>query len=249
MTKNTISTYTYDAINDNFNIPEKQNERVTKKIATEIKNAWTNSGYVDQYGAVWVRFDRAHSILRTSKPVARSIYAGFLDFNKFEVPDGNGGILQYVRIDEISAYLARLINSPIDPAKNLIFSDMHCLAVRHCDLAFSISAIFNSQMSEKIKDMKEIRIKKFNISYDELTGVILDKKSAEFSHTRSRAMYPMLSTYIENGLVVNRETHQIINDHNVNNEADLYQLCQSNGWDTTWLTPFQNFLISQGFTL
>ena len=37
----------------------------------QIKNAWIDFTYIDDWGIVWIDVERVHAILRTSKPIAR----------------------------------------------------------------------------------------------------------------------------------------------------------------------------------
>ena len=90
--------------------------------------------------------------------------------------------------------------------------------------------------------MKSKRIKKYFIQKDELTGESLISNTAEFSHIRSVALHSDLQLEIENGLIVNKETHEIITKENVQNEDDLYSLCIKNNWDTSWHYYYKNWL-------
>ena len=54
-------------------------------------------------------------------------------------------------------------------------------------------------------------------------------------------MYPDLQLEIENGLIVNKETHDIITKENVQNEDDLYSLCIKNNWNINWYDYYRKF--------
>ena len=45
----------------------KVNEKAKSKVVKEISNAWKNTSRIDYKGWVWVRKDKLHSILRTTK--------------------------------------------------------------------------------------------------------------------------------------------------------------------------------------
>ena len=84
-------------------------------------------------------------------------------------------------------------------------------------------------------------MKKYPTNVDELTGKKLDYQRSEFSHIRSVAVYPDLQLEIENGLIVNKETHDIITKENVQNEDDLYSLCIKNNWNINWYDYYRKF--------
>ena len=44
-------------------------------------------------------------------------------------------------------------------------------------------------------------------------------------------MYQEYSDNIENGLIVNKETHDKITRKEINDEDELYDLCIDNGWN------------------
>jgi hypothetical protein len=71
------------------------------------------------------------------------------------------------------------------------------------------------------------------IAQDELTQVPL-LPSSEFAHIRSCSIYPNLATSYWNGLIVNKDTHQIVTKNDINDERQLLELCQERGWNTRW---------------
>ena len=81
-------------------------------------------------------------------------------------------------------------------------------------------------------------INKEDIKNDELTNEPLKVRSAEFSHIRSVAMYKFISDSIDNGLIVNKETHKIITAEGVNDENELLNLCQNRNWSVDWYDIF-----------
>lgn len=91
--------------------------------------------------------------------------------------------------------------------------------------------------------MKKKRIKKYNIKIDELTGEKLIKKTAQFSHIRSYALFKEISDKIENGLIVNKEVHAVITKEGINDEEELLELCTKKGWNKDWYEKFKiNFI-------
>ena len=59
-------------------------------------------------------------------------------------------------------------------------------------------------------------------------------------------MYKHLSDQIENGLIVNKETHKIITERGINEENELKLLCEEMGWDTNWYDDYIKILSSLG---
>ena len=72
----------------------------------------------------------------------------------------------------------------------------------------------------------------------------LDNKNSDFSHIRSFSLYPHLADNIKNGLIVNKSTHKIITEENINDEDELYALCEKKGWTTNWYDKFQESFIN-----
>ena len=48
-------------------IEPEVNKDAKSKVVTEISNAWKNTSMIDYRGWVWVKKDKLHSILRTTK--------------------------------------------------------------------------------------------------------------------------------------------------------------------------------------
>ena len=71
-----------------------------------------------------------------------------------------------------------------------------------------------------------------------MTNEPLIVRSAEFSHIRSVAMHKVISDSIDNGLIVNKETHSIITSHGINDENELLDLCKDLNWATSWYDIF-----------
>ena len=115
------------------------------------------------------------------------------------------------------------------------------MAIRDCDSAEVLRTRYNEKLEDARKNLKHKRIKKYNIEYDELTGERLIKKTAEFSHIRSFAIYTEVGADIENGLIVNKETHKIITSNSTCDEVELYNLCLDEGWNIDWYNRYKNY--------
>jgi hypothetical protein len=92
-------------------------------------------------------------------------------------------------------------------------------------------------MNAAKRRLKKQRIKRLSICRDELTGIPL-LPTSEFSHIRSCAIYPQLTPFTWNGLIVNKNIHQTITDAYINDEDELYDLCRSQRWSTDWYEDY-----------
>ena len=108
--------------------------------------------------------------------------------------------------------------------------------------ASSQKAIEETYLKAQKRKLKSKRIKKYNIKEDELTGKNIDIRTCEFSHIRSVSMYQEYSDNIENGLIVNKETHDKITRKEINDEDELYDLCIDNGWNLQWYEKYKKHL-------
>jgi len=97
---------------------------------------------------------------------------------------------------------------------------------------------YENQLKSQRRLLKKKRINAYHIKNDELTNEPLKVRTAEFSHIRSVAMYKFISDSIDNGLIVNKETHKIITAEGVNDENELLSLCHSRNWSVDWYDIF-----------
>lgn len=209
-----------------------------KATCTQIKNAWVNFTHIDDEGVIWVDIERIHSILRTNKVIAK--------YKLKDIEDKD--ILRYGKKVYVKAYQIRnLIDSAIQIEKigkkkeYLRYSEQIYMAIRDCDTAEIIREKYNSLMESERRKLKNKRIREYKIKNDELTGDRLEKETAEFSHIRSYAIFREVATNIENGLIVNKETHSIITKRGINDEIELYDLCIEKNWSTDWYLKYKNY--------
>ena len=121
------------------------------------------------------------------------------------------------------------------------YSEKIYKAIRDSDTAENIRTTYIKQIQDSRKNLKNKRIRKYKIRKDELTGEKLIKKTAEFSHIRSYALFKDIADDIENGLIVNKETHEIITKRGINDEDELYCLCKELNWDIEWMEKFKKY--------
>lgn len=206
------------------------NENAKSKVVTEISNAWKNATYIDNKGWLWVRKDKLHSILRTNKANA--------EFMLMQLPDEyimNIVSDVYVRGYKVLEIIARTMEENGVGTKGIYLetSKNYYDSINLCDKVKLIRLQYDNCIKEERKKLKNKRRKKYQIFYDELTNDPL-KRGCEFSHIRSVAMYKHISDNIDNGLVVNKDTHIKITSMGINDEEELLRLCKKEGWNTIW---------------
>lgn len=210
-----------------------------KRVVKEIRDAWDNSCVVDKWGNLWIVDTHLHSILRTTKDNAKYYVQQIEKSNKFK----DCGVT-YIRGFAIIPFIdSRLQNAGgTGKEKNLKYSYHMYSAIRDSDTARLLRAEYYESIKNCVKKLKKTRIKELDIEYDELTNEPLIEKTSEFSHIRSCSVYPYLMDNIFNGHVVNKRTHDIITRNSINDEEELYALCEELGWETEWYERYiQNF--------
>lgn len=210
-----------------------------KKVVQAIQNAWKNSCVLCNDGNIWVYTKNLHTILRTTKDIAKYYVQQVSKNNKQKIDDDTivkGCEIIYI-LDE------RLQNAgEIQKEKYLKYSNDTYSSIRDCDKAKLIRAEYYEMMKTYKNKLKKERIKKFTITKDELTNENLNKKNSEFSHIRSFSIYKDLATNIYNGLIVNKDTHKIITENKINDEDELYDLCEKQKWNIDWYEKYKEMI-------
>ncbi|WP_252178101.1 hypothetical protein [Endozoicomonas sp. 4G] len=228
----------------NFDLENNIGNNLNKTSAQGTLNAWTNGTLVDGTGKVWINEEYLFQIWRTDK--ATSSY--FVD----GIPSGDkvnfGGVI-CINYSAVIYRLNEIIDSPISNQRRdyLRLSENIGKSVRDSDSAEVYRLRYNEYITSVKRELKKSRIKQFNIVCDELTGFKLIKRTSEFHHIRRQSVYPNLVNMIWNGLIINKDTHEIITDNNINDEYDLLDLCQQMGWSTLWFDYYENALSQAGF--
>ena len=215
--------------------------KAKSKVVKEISNAWKNTAHIDCKGWVWVSKDKLHSILRTTKKNVEYIFMQFPDESKATF--GNN---TYVRGYEVMKFICKSFEENATGTKltYLETSKQYYDSISSCDKAKLLRLEYEKEIKKQIRNLKKERMKTYNIKNDELTNEPLNTKTAEFSHIRSVSMHPDFSAIVENGLVVNKETHKIITSYGINDENELLNLCYQMNWSTLWYNVFmKNFSI------
>lgn len=208
-----------------------------KSIITQIKNAWNNSCVLDKYGNIWISETDLHTILRTTKDNAKYYIQQISTQNRFK--DSSNDII-YIRGCEIILLIDNRLQraGAIRKENNLRLSYSFYESIRDSKTARLLRAEYYESIRSCIKNLKKSRIKQFGIKFDELTNMPLVERTCEFSHVRSCSIYPYHMDNIMNGHIVNKETHDIITANSINDENELYSLCDSLNWNISWYKKY-----------
>lgn len=215
----------------------EQFEHLDSKTIKGIDNAWDKIGIINDEGIVWVESSKLHTVIRTTKGSAK--YWVSKQPKDEKIVATNGDI--YVSGSSLCKYLDERVNyaGKLNTEDYLEYSYALLVATRRCSRSRELRARRYEQTSEKLKRLKSIRIKAHKITKDELTGDDLNIRTAEFSHIRSKSAYPQIAHYLNNGLIVNKSTHDLITRNNVNDEKELQFLCHQMSWSTEWYSDFE----------
>lgn len=228
-----IGTYFGESLRDR--LPQGEAKQA-KRTITQIQNAWVKSMLLDEgFGGLYVSTEHLHTILRLSRKVdAHYLVQTMPDESKKII-----GNQVYVATYEILKILDKRLQevnlttrSYVDYSQKLYGDIRDASEVRLKQEEIKVAR------KNIIKGLKAKRMKSLKIKKDELTGMPLQAKSAEFSHIRSQSMYPHLATDSRNGLIVNKETHELVTGGAIHNEDQLYELCMQNNWSITWYQTF-----------
>jgi len=218
--KNDISAEDYGELNDTW--------------ATSIQNAWLKGANLDKHGVVWISSKYLHTLLRVKKDLVNYHLATI----------GRAGA-DYITGTEFIGLLSNIFDSATTFRRRdyIRYSEKLYILIRDSDKAEVMRARYYEDLTDKKNKLKVQRIKKYKIKIDELTGANLKTQTAEFSHIRSVAIYPDLQLELDNGLIVNKKTHEIITEKGIQNEDDLYTLCIAKGWNTKWYNFYKQTFI------
>lgn len=215
----------------------EQFEHLDSKTIKGIENAWDKIGIINDEGIVWVESSKLHTVIRTTKGNAKYWVSKLPKNEKIVITNGD----IYVSGSSLCKYLDERVNyaGKLNTEDYLEYSNALLVATRRCSRARELRAIRYEQAAEELKRLKLVRIKANKITKDELTGDDLIIRTAEFSHIRSKSAYPQIAHYLNNGLIVNKSTHDIVTRNNVNDEKELLFLCQQMSWSTNWYNKFK----------
>lgn len=226
-------------VQGSYDVPAIHNDKLTPRAIQGIVNAWDNLTVLDDYGRPWIKAEGVHVVLRTSKDNAAYLIAGLSDDQKYRT-----GSDLFVRGESICYLLdSSILNARSMLRENYIkYSQLLYIAIRDCSRARELRGEHYEHIKKIVRTLKNKRINEFQVDFDELTGEALHGATAEFSHVRSVSLFPALASHFDNGLIVNKATHKIITANNINDENELLNLCDLNGWDTSWYHEYGNYV-------
>ena len=235
MNNKSLIVFNSDIRDINYKMPQRAND-LDKTTVKKITNA-INCGKPDSRGFIWMKCSTLHNVLRVKTKVDARYLLETIDQKYKTSYEGEEYVLWSSLISIVekrreenpkNRYLPlvmEILNEINDSA------DIQLLRLRAKNL-----------MEQKVKKLKNKRIRSYKLKKDELTNDSLNKKKAEFSHIRSVAMFPELAEMIWNGLIVNKDTHSIITKMSINDEEELYKLCHEKGWNTDWYKIYKEKL-------
>lgn len=200
-----------------------------------IHNAWEKGTKIDPYGRIWICESELHNVLRTTRNNTRYFLLKISDQYKIE-RDGK----TYIKGSEVGRLLDEIIQSANTLSREgyARYSSEVYQAIRDCAPVQLIRAKYYEKVKQLKRGLKQTRKRKLKLKHDELTNLDL-KIYSEFSHIRSASLYLALADQYWNGLVVNKDTHKIITERNINNEDELLDLCNEYEWNTDWYSTFR----------
>lgn len=222
-----------------FEVPSETT--LSLKHLRGIGNAWFRGAKVDRYGRIWICQSELHNVLRTTKENARYFLLKIEEKYQTKL---DGKI--HIQGSAVSHLLDELIQSAgsFRTAQYARYSEEIYRIIRDSDKAELIRTDYYEVIKECKRKLKRTRITQLKLEHDELTGFPLDKRNSEFSHIRDSKIYLHLADKYWNGLVVNKDIHQIITQRGIKDEEQLLDFCKEEGWKKGWYPDFSKSLAS-----
>ena len=218
-----------------YNIDKQIPKLLHNASVKRTLNSWIEGSLVDGVGQVWIIEDFLANIWRTDSSTA----SFFVDtMSSSDKSNFNGDMC--IKYSAVIYRLSEIIQSPTSHKRReyLRVSEDIGRAVRDSSPVEIIRLRYREFIEETKKKLKYQRIKKYNLFLDELTGLPLDISSSEFHHIRRQSIAPAWISFIWNGLILNRDTHDIITMSNISDEYDLRDICIDKGWSIDWFERY-----------
>lgn len=219
-------------LKDKLPIFKEGNNRTTKGIM----NAWVGSLHVDNMtGGLYVRAGQLHTILRMGSRSDGQYLVDNISKNDKISFNNEVYIPAYIVIGLLEKHME---GADLRKRSYLKQSESIFQFIRDASEVMLIQEEIRQRREIAVKKLKHERIKMLDIKQDELTNKKLVKATAEFSHIRKKTEYRQYAMNVYNGLIVNKETHEIITKANIHDEEELLDLCYIQEWDTKWYDDF-----------
>ncbi|MDU4938202.1 MAG: hypothetical protein E6X34_07075 [Clostridium sp.] len=235
MNNKSLIVFNSDIKDINYKMPERAKE-LDKTTVKKITNA-INRGKPDSRGLIWINCSTLHTVLRVKTKVDARYLLETIDKKYKTTYEGEEYVLWSSLISIVER---RREENPKNRYLSLVMDILN--EINECDEIQLLRLKAKNLMEQRVKKLKNKRIRSYKLKEDELTNDPLDKKKAEFSHIRSVAMFPELAEMLWNGLIVNKDTHFIITQIGINDEEELYKLCYEKGWNTDWYKTYKEKL-------
>lgn len=221
-------------------IDPKEALELNARTIKSIKNAF-NKAILDKRGWIWIEEDSIHSLLRVKTKSDARYWMEKIPQECKRIINNKEYIRGYTFIAIINKFIEEKGSNKYLPYVNSCYN-----AINSADLVKLTRIEYDSFLKEEKRKLKIKRIKKYDIKVDELTGEEINKRTCEFSHIRSVAMYQEYSDNIENGLIVNKNTHDEITMKVINDEEQLYDFCLIKGWHLDWYDNYKKNFMESG---
>jgi hypothetical protein len=218
-------------------------EKIKNTMISRIRNAWNRGGFFDGRGNIWLLSSELHNILCTNIPNSRYLVGSLSQSDKYSEYNNENQWVTYIRGSSVQYLLDKMIcdAGSIQREHHLRLSECFYKGARDSDHARLLRAEFYESRKNTQRNLKSNRLQQYRLRYDELTGYDLDV-DCEFSHIRAVSIFPEFSLYVENGLLVNKDTHNEITRNGIIDENQLYTLCLEKDWNLGWYEIFSDFL-------
>lgn len=212
--------------------PERA-QNLNNRTVKAIKNAF-DKAILDKRGWIWIEEESIHSLLRVKTKADARYYMEKVPKEYERSINGKKYIRGFTFIAIINKFIEEKGNNKYLPLVNDYYN-----CINESNDVKVVKMEYARFLKEEKKKLKAKRIKKYKIKVDELTGKKINKKTCEFSHIRSVSVYQEYSDNIENGLIVNKETHDEITMKVINDEDELYDFCLTKGWSLSWYDNYK----------
>ena len=218
---------------------ENNQNHLSKATIKATLNAWVEGSLIDGMGQVWIIEDILSAIWRTDKATANFFIDSIPDKDKTNF--GRGLCIKY---SAVIYRLNEIIQAPIKNKRReyLRVSDEIGRKVRDSTVVELGQLKYKEFIDETKKQLKHKRIKECNIVYDELSGENLDIRFSEFHHIRRQSIFPHMISFIWNGLIINKKTHDILTLNDISDEYDLKRICIDMNWSIEWFSEYEKSL-------
>jgi len=242
--ENGLIRYDFEAISPLLgNYGFNEIDKIKNIMVSRVRNAWNRGGFCDNRGNIWLLSNELHNVLCTSIPNSRYLIGSLTQSEKYSEYNFENKWVTYIKGSSIQYLLDKMIcdAGSIQREHHLRLSECFYKGARDSDHARLLRAEFYESRKITLRSLKSNRLQQYQIKYDELTGATLES-NCEFSHIRAVSIFPDLSLYVDNGLLVNKATHEEITMKGIIDENQLYNLCLANDWYLDWYDDFAKFV-------